>query len=114
MSRRAPAGHASCGFEELQTDGVVRGVYGYDKWYMVKTTVYLDEDVVTRLRVLARMRGRSQAEMIRDALARFVEAESQSMVRPAPVGAGQFRSGRPDVGRRAEELLRQAARKRET
>ena len=79
---------------------------------MVKTTVYLNEDVVNRLRALARMRDRSQAEMIRDALARFVEAESQSMERPHPVGIGQFRSGRPDVGRSAEELLRQAARKR--
>ena len=77
---------------------------------MVKTTVYLNEDVVNRLRALARTRDRSQAEMIRDALARFVEAESQSMERPRPVGAGQFRSGRPDVGRRAEELLSQAAR----
>ena len=79
---------------------------------MVKTTVYLNEDVVNRLRALARTRDRSQAEMIRDALARFVEAESQSMERPRPVGVGQFRSGRPDVGRRAEELLGQAARKR--
>ena len=79
---------------------------------MVKTTVYLDENVVNRLRNLARARGRSQAEMIRDALARFVEAESGSTERPPLVGVGQFRSGRSDVGRNAEKLLRQAARER--
>jgi len=83
---------------------------------MVKITVYLNEDVVCRLRVLARRHGCRQAEIIRDVLTHFVEAESrsaesQSMERPAPVGAGQFRSGRTDMGRGAGELLRQAARK---
>jgi Arc/MetJ-type ribon-helix-helix transcriptional regulator len=79
---------------------------------MVKTTVYLGEQVVQRLRSLARVRGRSQAELIREALERFVEGESQSFERPAPVGVGGFRSGRPDIARQAEKLLRQAARSR--
>lgn len=77
---------------------------------MVKTTVYLDETVVARLRELSRIRHTSQAELIRDALAIFVE--QQFYTRPEPVGVGQFRSGRPDVGRRAEQLLRKAARER--
>lgn len=75
---------------------------------MVKTTVYLRDNVVQRLRSLARLQGRSQAELIREALERFVEGES--FERPAPVGIGRFRSGRPDIARQAEKLLRQAAR----
>ena len=78
--------------------------------YMVKTTVYLRDHVVQRLRSLARLQGRSQAELIREALERFVERESGSFARPAPVGVGRFRSGRSDISRRAEKLLRQAAR----
>jgi predicted DNA-binding protein len=79
---------------------------------MVKTTVYLGDQVVQRLRSLARLQGRSQAELIREALERFVEGESNSIERPAPVGLGRFRSGRSDIGRSAEKLLRQAARRR--
>lgn len=79
-------------------------------WYMVKTTVYLGDQVVQRLRGLARLQGRSQAELIREALQRFVEGESASLERPVPVGVGRFRSGRSDIGTQAEKLLRQAAR----
>jgi hypothetical protein len=79
---------------------------------MVKTTVYLKEQVVQRLRGLAHLKGRSQAELIREALERFVEDQSESIERPAPVGIGQFHSGRSDIGSRAEELLRKAARSR--
>jgi hypothetical protein len=77
---------------------------------MVKTTVYLDEKVVARLQELSRIRHRSQAELIRDALSGFVDQELLS--RPQPIGVGQFRSGRSDIGSRAEELLRKAARQR--
>jgi hypothetical protein len=77
---------------------------------MVKTTVYLDETVVARLQELSHIRHRSQAELIRDALAGFVDQALLS--RPQPVGVGEFRSGRSDIGGRAEELLRKAARAR--
>jgi hypothetical protein len=77
---------------------------------MVKTTVYLDEEVAARLQELSRVRHRSQAELIRDALSGFVDQELYK--RPQPVGVGQFRSGRSDVGRRAEQLLGKAARER--
>jgi hypothetical protein len=79
---------------------------------MVKTTVYLGDDIVQRLRGLSRLQGRSQAELIREALERFVEEASQTIERPAPIGVGRFRSGRPDIARQAEKLLRQAARSR--
>jgi Arc/MetJ-type ribon-helix-helix transcriptional regulator len=78
---------------------------------MVKTTVYLGDEVVQRLRSLARLQSRSQAEVIREALERFIETESKGVERPAPVGVGRFRSGRTDVAHGAEKLLRQAARR---
>jgi hypothetical protein len=77
---------------------------------MVKTTVYLGDDLVQRLRSLSRLRDRSQAELIREALERFVDTESQSLERPAPVGIGRFGSGRPDLARQVDKIMRQAAR----
>jgi metal-responsive CopG/Arc/MetJ family transcriptional regulator len=75
---------------------------------MVKTTVYLDETVALRVRQMARTAGRSQAEVIRDAL----ETYTQEAERPRPTGIGGYRSGRSDVSKKAEEILRGAARKR--
>lgn len=73
---------------------------------MVKTTVYLDEGTDRTLKQLARAQGRSQAEIIREALA--VHATQASL--PSPKGIGAYRSGRSDVAEKAEEILRQAAR----
>ena len=53
--------------------------------------------------------GRSQSESIREALRRYVSAEPRKIEPPAPIGPGEFRSTRSDIGRRAEELLRGAA-----
>lgn len=73
---------------------------------MVKTTVYLEESIDRTLKQLARSQGRSQADVIREALATHA---AQASV-PAPKGIGAYRSGRSDVSEKAEELLRQAAR----
>ncbi len=77
---------------------------------MIRTTVYVDEDVAVALRHRAAVEGRSQAELIREALRRYVE-EVEHSERPPIIGMGRHRSGRADVSDRAEELLRQAARK---
>ena len=74
---------------------------------MKKTTLYLDEQTDVALKQLARAQGRSQAEVIREALAVY----STSAERPRPLGVGAYRSGRSDVSARAEELLRAAARR---
>ena len=79
---------------------------------MIKTTVYLEEDLVVELRRLAEARKRSQAELIRDALRTYVKREGRRSKRPTPVGLGAFASSRSDVGRKAEQILRSAARKR--
>ena len=56
---------------------------------MVKTTVYLDESVALRLKQMADAQGRSQAELIREGLARLTEAQRPGL----PKGLGKFSSG---------------------
>ena len=78
---------------------------------MIRTTVYLEEDIVVALRHRAETEKRSQAEIIREALRRYVE-DTRGLERPPVAGLGSYRSGRSDVSERAEELLRERARKR--
>ena len=79
-------------------------------WYpigqMVKTTVYLDGDVALKFRQLAEVKGRSQAELIREALAEYAIKDA----RPSIPGAGEFRSGRADTSERAHEILAKASK----
>ncbi|MGD2115765.1 MAG: ribbon-helix-helix protein, CopG family [Acidobacteriota bacterium] len=75
----------------------------------VKITVYLDEQVALKLRQIAKMEDRSQAEVIHEALLAY----TRKAERPRPKGIGKYRSGRSDVSERAEEILRRAARDRE-
>ena len=79
---------------------------------MHRTTVYLDEEIALAIRQLAEREQRSQAEIIREALQRYLKHTRARGGPPRPVGIGAWRSGRGDVSERAEELLRQAARKR--
>lgn len=74
---------------------------------MVKTTVYIDEITHRRLKQLARRQGRSQAEVMREALAAYVAQASL----PRPKGIGAYRSRRSHVAEKAEELLRRSARR---
>jgi hypothetical protein len=74
---------------------------------MTKTTVYLDSDTVLALRQMAETQGRSQAELIRDALIAYTGKAK----RPRIPGIGEFDSGRTDTSERAEDLLRRAAKR---
>ena len=76
---------------------------------MLRTTVYLDEATMLDLRQLADTQHRSQAEIIRDALATYI-SQVKPTKRPAIAGIGSYRSGRNDISEKAEELLSQAAR----
>jgi hypothetical protein len=70
---------------------------------MVKTTVYLEESEAAALRRLAAATGRSQAALIREAI-----AEKTRVVGPRRlsfIGSGEG-SGE-SVGRAADELVRQ-------
>ncbi len=72
---------------------------------MVKTTVYLDAEVALMFRQLSQLEGRSQAELIRDALLEFASRRK----RPPIPGVGEFDSGESEVSERAEEILRNAS-----
>ena len=50
-----------------------------------KTTVYLPEDLMSELHDAARRSGRSQAELVRDALRAYLDGED----RPAPRSFGR-------------------------
>ena len=78
---------------------------------MLRTTIYLEEDVALAIRQLADREQRSQAEVIREALRRYLKQAGKRREPPKPSGIGAYHSGRHDVSQRAEELLRQAARK---
>lgn len=74
---------------------------------MIKTTVYLDTDTVLALRRMSQAQGRTQAELIRDAL----QSYTANGKRPLPTGMGKYDSGRSDTSERADEILRNAAKK---
>ena len=74
---------------------------------MVKTTVYLDTDVVLSLRRMAESEGRSQAELVRDALQNY----TRKAKRPKLPGIGEFHSGHTDTSSRADQILRRAAKR---
>jgi predicted transcriptional regulator len=74
---------------------------------LTKTTVYLDSDTVLALRRMSETQGRSQAELIREAL----EAFTHKANRPKIPGIGEFDSGHTDTSERAEQLLKRAAKR---
>ncbi|HEY4393934.1 MAG TPA: CopG family transcriptional regulator [Polyangia bacterium] len=67
-----------------------------------KTTVYLDATDYRRLKAIARARGCAPAMLLREAVAEYTARHAP---RRLPKGIGAFRSGRNDLGSRAEELL---------
>jgi predicted transcriptional regulator len=63
-----------------------------------KTTVYLDSVDYGRLKAIARAKGRPPAELVREAVARYVASE-QPRRRPRSIGAGRSRTG--DIAERS-------------
>ena len=70
---------------------------------MKRTTVFADEDVLRKLREIARRENSSVAEVTRKALVEYVSRRRSKRSRLSLVGVG--RSGRKDVAERSEELL---------
>jgi len=73
---------------------------------MVKTTVYLEDDILLSLKNMAERCSKSQAELIREALLKYTADEKP----PLPAGMGKFESGRHDTTARRKEILKAAAR----
>lgn len=70
---------------------------------MVRTTVYLEERDAAALRRLAAETGRSQASIIREAVAGATRVVGERRFKSHGVATG---TGEP-VGQRAEEILRE-------
>jgi plasmid stability protein len=67
---------------------------------MHKTTVYLPDDLGRTLRRIAASQGRSEAELIREALRALVQSST-----PARPRIPLFRSGQPELAERVDEEL---------
>jgi predicted transcriptional regulator len=68
----------------------------------IKTTVYLKDSDYRRIKEIARALNRPTAELVREAVAEYAARHGR---RRRPKSLGMGRSGRGDLGRRAEELL---------
>jgi hypothetical protein len=73
---------------------------------MVKTTVYLDDEIVAALKGISKRSAKPQAQLIRDALRAFTSTVNPP---PLPSGMGMFASGHTDTAARRKELLRNSA-----
>jgi hypothetical protein len=70
-------------------------------YVMRRTTIYLDADQEVLIKLEMQRRGRTMADLVREALAQYL---GQGAVEPPP-GGGAFASGRTDTAGRAEEAL---------
>lgn len=70
---------------------------------MKRTTVFLDEQTLRRLRREAQRQGVSSATLVREAVSRYLEAPKTGGVLPSI--AGKFASSRADTAERVDELL---------
>jgi hypothetical protein len=68
-----------------------------------RTTIFADEEVLRRLREIAKRENMTLSDAIRAALDRYVARRRTKRPRLSLVGIG--RSGRRDVAEHAEELL---------
>jgi hypothetical protein len=71
---------------------------------MEKTTVYLDGVDYRRLKQIARRKGKTPAELVREAVAEYTVRHGRR--RSLPKSVGGFASGRGDASERAEEYLK--------
>jgi hypothetical protein len=65
------------------------------------TAITLDDETAKTLRRLAALENRSEADVIRTALAAYTQACA-----PRPTGIGKYRSGRSDIAMRARDIIR--------
>lgn len=70
---------------------------------MKRTTIFVEEDVLRRLREIAQRDNTTVSDAIRSALKYYVSRRKRRRPPVSLVGVG--RSGRHDVAERAEELL---------
>ena len=69
--------------------------------HMKRTTIYLDTDLEVRLKIESMRSGRPAAEVIREALMKYLQDRTPGL----PPGIGEFASGHTDTAERFEEIL---------
>ena len=69
---------------------------------MTSITITVDDETAAALRRLATAEQRSEADIVRTALAAYSQG-----TRPRLKGVGRYRSGRSDVSAKARELIRE-------
>ncbi len=74
-----------------------------EEYFMKRTTIFADENLLNALKNIANEEGISFAEAIRQALSRFVMQRQKSKKELSFIGIG--RSGRKDISEHCEELL---------
>ena len=72
---------------------------------MTVITVQLEDDMAEVLRRLATAQRRSETDVVREALAVYVQT-----ARPLPKGVGKYHSGQSNVSEQARDLLREAVK----
>ena len=70
---------------------------------MKRTTVFADDDVMKKLKEIAKRENSTVSEVTRKALNEFVSRRARRRSRLSLIGIG--RSGRKDVAERSEDLL---------
>jgi predicted DNA-binding protein len=79
---------------------------------MVRTQIQLTEQQVQRLKAMARARGISMAEMIRESVDKFLASpevvDLEERKRRAIAAAGKYRSGLPDLATNHDQYLAEA------
>ena len=71
---------------------------------MKRTTIFIDEALIRRLRRFAKREGISSAAVVREAVATYLETQESEKQR-VPKLAGRFESGHRDTSERVDELL---------
>jgi metal-responsive CopG/Arc/MetJ family transcriptional regulator len=71
---------------------------------MKRTTVFADDDVMKKLKEIAKRENSTVSEVTRKALNEFISRRARRRSRLSLIGIG--RSGRKDVAERSEDLLR--------
>ena len=80
---------------------------------MVRTTIYFGEGELVELKSLSARQKRSQSEIIRTAVERYVKSENKKAKSRKILGAGAYSSGRSDGSENAEAILREGLKRDE-
>ncbi len=71
--------------------------------FMKRTTIFVDADLIDRIKEISKEENRSMAEVIREAMLRYIRQKMHKRKKVSFIGIGD--SGRKDIAERHEDLL---------